>query len=87
MACPVDPDKYEERYGLDALDALFCFGYRIVKESPGKGGTMVTGHEFRLCSAKIDRDYLKSIGILLKEVSEAEEYYKKRLVQEGRRML
>jgi len=73
--------------GLDALGALLCFGYRIVKEPPTEGGTMITGHEYRLCSAKADPNFRSSIGLLLREVSEAEDYYKKRLMQVGRKLL
>lgn len=77
---------YVRGYGLDALDSLLCIGYRIVKETANTSSTLITGHEYRLCSAKADPNYRESIAMLLKEISEAEEYYKVRLVQEGRAM-
>lgn len=79
--------KYVNGEGLDALDALLLFGYKVVKESPGKFGSMVTGGDYRLCSAKADMSFKSSISDLLIELSEAELYYKKRLNEEGKKIL
>jgi hypothetical protein len=71
--------------GLDALDALLLFGFRIVKEMP-KTSTLITGTGYRLCGSKVDGLYPDSVSLLFKEVDEAPEFYKKRLVQMGKRM-
>ena len=74
--------------GPDALDALFCFGWRIVKELPKSTdcNTLITGPSYRLCAARADPNFGPSIGLLLREMSEAEDYYAWRLIQERRKI-
>ncbi len=63
--------------GLDALDSLFCFGYRLVSDG---------NNRYRLCSAKADLSQPQSVGLLMKEIDESKVYYKNRIIEEGRKL-
>ncbi|MEE1550231.1 MAG: hypothetical protein V1244_01250 [Nitrospinaceae bacterium] len=70
---------------MDALDALLCLGYAIVKEMP-ESGTLINGPRFRLCSAATEPRHSHSVSLLLGEVDDARMYYSRRLIEEGKKL-
>tara|TARA_Y100000310_G_scaffold256537_1_gene264362 strand:- start:108 stop:356 length:249 start_codon:yes stop_codon:yes gene_type:complete len=81
----MDIKEYIPGAGLDALDGLLLLGFKIVKEMP-KTGSLLNGPEYRLCGEKVDGSQPEAVAHCLEEVDVAKTYYKKRLIQEGRKL-
>lgn len=76
---------------LDALDALLCYGYRVVRDGPTGVDTA-----FRLCGAKAFltcAEDKKAVALLLQEIEETngikgfENYYVHKIIEIGRSQL
>ena len=56
---------------MDAIDALLCFGYSLIKNSQSS-----QKNKYVLCSDNADwKHHHKSINLLLKEIDESKDYY------------
>ncbi len=70
---------------IDALDALLCLGYNIVKETEAEPGCQPG---FRLCSANADLSTPEdrmSIYLLLQEI-EGNKFYSDKIIDIGRKL-
>ena len=69
---------------MDAVDCLFIFGYTIRKVPAPPGSIFIKSEPvFQLCNDNIDKEFKKSIAILLKEIDENKNYYSKRICDIG----
>ncbi len=62
---------------MDALDALFCFGFKIVKCG------ILEKAKYKLDGDCSDVKNADSIKLLLKEIHELPEYYAKQMMERG----
>ncbi len=65
---------------MDAFDALFCFGFEIVR------GNGIDEAGYKLADKNSDLKYTESIKLLFKEINEGAEYYAKEIRERGDKM-
>ncbi len=69
---------------MDAVDCLFIFGYTIKRALAPPGSIFIESEPiFQLCNDNVDKEFKKSIGLLLQEVDQNKEYYSKRICEIG----
>ncbi len=81
MACPTNPKEDNLDRGMCALDAILCFGYRIIPNPPLLS---VSQYTYRLCSKDADWEYKASIDLLVEEMKEGIHYYAEKILEKGR---
>ncbi len=65
---------------MDAVDALICFGYQVVRNG------ILEKTQYRLCGERADLHFKQSIELLLKEVRENAQYYAKEIIKRGNKL-
>lgn len=65
---------------MNALDALLCFGYRIIKAD------FLEKASYKLCGKNADKKYKESTNLLLEEINEKAEYYAKEIIERGKKL-